>query len=126
MLQVNNPTPHQGTALIVLLSSPPTRQEPFSFFGSYFNNVLLATGLGGLSLFTRPTFLHGRDPSGRQDGHRDASGLEATLVWSNLLLSTPTPFQLMSCKSQRNRPESCREQHLTQAWGEPQLREDRL
>lgn len=73
VLQVSNPTPHQGTALIVLLSSPPTRQErplvplpPFSFFGCYFNNVLLATGLGASPFsqdqpfFTDETLLVGR------------------------------------------------------------------
>lgn len=94
--------------------------------GRYPAERVIALAAGTLDSLAGVPFLHGRDPSGRQDGHRDASGLEATLVWSNLLLSTPTPFQLMSCKSQRNRPESCREQHLTQAWGEPQLREDRL
>lgn len=81
---------------------------------------------GGISLFAGPTFLHRGDPSGWQDGHCDPARLKATLLWSNLLLSTPTPLQLMSCKSQRHCPESCSKQHLTQAWREPQLREDRL
>lgn len=72
------------------------------------------------------SFLHGGDPSGWQDGHCDPSRLKAALLWSNLLLSTTTTLQLMSCKSQRNCPKSCSKQHLTQAWREPQLREDRL
>lgn len=80
----------------------------------------------GFSLFARPTFLHGGDPSGWQDGHCNPSRLKAALLWSNLLLSTTTTLQLMSCKSQCNCPESCSKQHLTQAWREPQLREDRL
>lgn len=86
----------------------------------------LTKGFWRFSLSARPTFLHGGDPSGWQDGHCDPSRLKAALLWSNLLLSTTTTLQLMSCKSQRNCPKSCSKQHLTQAWREPQLREDRL
>lgn len=88
---------------------------------------LLTKGFWGFCpFFARPTFLHRGDPPGWQNGHCDPSRLKAALLRSDLLLSTATTLQLMSCKSQRDCPKSCSKQHLTQAWREPQLREDRL